>query len=887
MQAEAKKKRDFFISRTRADSKWAVWISQELEAAGYTTFLQDRDILPGDSFVAKMQEGAEWDCTILVMSPEYWQAAYTQPEWQSAFRRGRLLPVRVERCEIPALLAHYVYVDLVGKTPEQARQLLLEAVKHERLNPQAEFPGQFIELAISVARLPVVNPLLIGREAELKQLDEAWSDPAIRLACVVAFGGVGKTSLVINWWHRHQAPGAKRILGWSFYAQGETEDRQSSADSFFDHALREWFGVSNPPADSWTRGEKLAELIRRERTLLILDGLEPLQFPPGAQVGRLRDPGMAALLKELAAQNPGLCVCTSRLPLTDLEDYGAAGALTLDLDNLTPEAGGRYLAQLGVQGSEEELRQASQDFHNHALALTLLGNFLVKRRGGDVRQRDTVPSILEEPKKGGDAQRVLRQYEALFQGKPELEVLRIMGLFDRPADNGALRILRKLDDDQWAEALENLAEARLIAYENPEGPLDCHPLVRAHFAKEYETSDPEAFREAHSLLFEHYAKQAPYRPETLKAMTPLFYAIYHGCKAGRYSEALRDVGIDRVLRGKEAFLVNKLGALGIGLSLTANFFASRWKTPIPALAPVDQAQVISLAGFALRSLGRLKEAREPLESAAGAAIATKEWGNAAVWLGNLSQLHLSLGDINKAIDAAVRAVEAADRSGIEVQKWTKRAVLADALLQSGDLPAAARLFEQARQSGLHEPNELGLFEPQRYLYTGLLLAQGQISEVIERAAGAVERHEKDGQLLDAALDHLYLGVALPQGSGESALHLDRAVTGLRGCGTIDYLPAGLLARAVNSRCANDFEKDQRDLDEVRSLATRCGMPLHLADCHLEQARLSLALGKLEEARAHYESARSLIDETGYLRRSADLVNLNAQLVDTLDSGRTA
>jgi hypothetical protein len=65
------------------------------------------------------------------------------------------------------------------------------------------------------------------------------------------------------------------------------------------------------------------------------------------------------------------------------------------------------------------------------------------------------------------------------------------------------------------------------------------------------------------------------------------------------------------------------------------------------------------------------------------------------------------------------------------------------------------------------------------------------------------------------------------------------------------------------------------------------MRLHLADCHLEQARLSLTLGKPEEARAHYESARSLIEETGYLRRSADLVNLNAQLIDTLDSGRTA
>src|ERR1700682_1598149 len=132
---------------------------------------------------------------------------------------------------------------------------------------------------ISVAKLPSVSPILIGRRDELKQLDDAWTNPAIRLVSIVAFGGVGKTSLAINWWHRNGAPGAVRILGWSFYSQGAAEDRQASADPFLDYALREWFGVSDPPKNSWQRGERLAKLIRRERTLLILDGLEPIQFP--------------------------------------------------------------------------------------------------------------------------------------------------------------------------------------------------------------------------------------------------------------------------------------------------------------------------------------------------------------------------------------------------------------------------------------------------------------------------------------------------------------------------------------------------------------------------------------------------------------------------------
>jgi hypothetical protein len=46
--------------------------------------------------------------------------------------------------------------------------------------------------------------------------------------------------------------------------------------------------------------------------LLVLDGLEPLQNPPGPQEGRLREPSLQALLREIAAYNTGLCVITTR-----------------------------------------------------------------------------------------------------------------------------------------------------------------------------------------------------------------------------------------------------------------------------------------------------------------------------------------------------------------------------------------------------------------------------------------------------------------------------------------------------------------------------------------------------------------------------------------------
>jgi hypothetical protein len=68
-------------------------------------------------------------------------------------------------------------------------------------------------------------------------------------------------------------------VGWTFYNQGMPES-VTSADGFFDAAL--WFfGDSKPSAGSpKDKGHRLARLIQARRTLLVLDGLEPLQYPP-------------------------------------------------------------------------------------------------------------------------------------------------------------------------------------------------------------------------------------------------------------------------------------------------------------------------------------------------------------------------------------------------------------------------------------------------------------------------------------------------------------------------------------------------------------------------------------------------------------------------------
>jgi hypothetical protein len=186
---------------------------------------------------------------------------------------------------------------------------------------------------------------------------------------------------------------AELIFGWSFYRQGSSGET-SSADEFLDAALK-WFGDPDLRlGTAWEKGERLAKLVAQRRTLMVLDGLEPLQNAPGPQEGRLREPSLQALLRELAAFNAGLCVITTRTPVADIADHEGTSALRCNLEQLSSDAGAKLLQALGVKGDEPELRSASNEFSGHCLALTLLGGYLTDAYNGDIRFRGEVSQRL-------------------------------------------------------------------------------------------------------------------------------------------------------------------------------------------------------------------------------------------------------------------------------------------------------------------------------------------------------------------------------------------------------------------------------------------------------------------------------------------------------------
>ena len=281
---------------------------------------------------------------------------------------------------------------------------------------------------ISVARLPVTGSDVFGREEDIDFLDNAWANQHINVVTIVAWGGVGKSTLVNHWLRRMASEGyrsAELVFGWSFYRQGSSGST-SSADEFLDATLA-WFGDPDPRlGTAWEKGERLAKLIAHHRTLLVLDGLEPLQNPPGPQEGRLHEPSLQALLRELAAFNKGLCVITTRLPVADIAEREGTSALRRDLEKLSSDAGAKLLRALGVMGDEAELRSASDEFSGHCLALTLLGGYLTDAYNGDIRCRSEVSGHLaHDVRQGTHARKVMESYQTWFKEGPELSVLRM------------------------------------------------------------------------------------------------------------------------------------------------------------------------------------------------------------------------------------------------------------------------------------------------------------------------------------------------------------------------------------------------------------------------------------------------------------------------------
>ncbi|MCH8309817.1 MAG: TIR domain-containing protein, partial [Chloroflexi bacterium] len=205
---------DIFISYVEEDSSVATQVGDGLQAAGYSTWLYERDSLPGPAYLLQMGDAIEQaQAVVIIISKDSMASNQVttevvrahegtkpfipllhgvtqtefqqgQPLWRQAI--GASTSIAIDEGNIPALAERIVRgLDAMGVHPSQTPTPVAEAV--EAPQPAAATPSN---------NLPVQLTSFIGRESEIQEFSELFNDA--RCVTLTGIGGSGKTRLALE-----------------------------------------------------------------------------------------------------------------------------------------------------------------------------------------------------------------------------------------------------------------------------------------------------------------------------------------------------------------------------------------------------------------------------------------------------------------------------------------------------------------------------------------------------------------------------------------------------------------------------------------------------------------------------------------------------------------
>lgn len=131
--------KDFFISYTSSDEKYAKWIAELLEKNGYTTIIQAWDFRPGDNFVSKINK-ALTSCKkmIIVLSENYMKSNWCQAEWTSKIAdqikngTSTIIPIIIRPVRLNgSLLEPISHINIIDVPQAQAETKILNGILNE------------------------------------------------------------------------------------------------------------------------------------------------------------------------------------------------------------------------------------------------------------------------------------------------------------------------------------------------------------------------------------------------------------------------------------------------------------------------------------------------------------------------------------------------------------------------------------------------------------------------------------------------------------------------------------------------------------------------------------------------------------------------------------
>jgi hypothetical protein len=837
--------------------------------------VQATDFLPGDNFVLRMQEAAaESDHTIVILSQQFLTSRFGAAEWAAAFvhdptgRQRKLIPIAVDHVRPAGLWSSIVRLEICDLPEDVARQEILRALVPMQ-KPAPVFPGatapeieppRVLGPRVDVWRLSSSPAHMVGRTAESEALTRAWLSGRDNAVTLVGWGGAGKTTLVANWladMAAHRYHGAESVFAWSFDGQSDGENWATS-DQFFDALIRslDIEGVSS--STTWERCREATKRLQQTKSLIILDGLERIQHPPGPLEGTFRERVMQMFIRELAALNAGMLILTSRLPIIDIDAYIGKTCQLIQIPELSRAESIEILTGAGVQGDTAQLSRIADEVRDHPLSLRLLSGYLQTVFDGDARMWESSGLSKAVAGEGGNASAIMDQYAAWFDGRPELQLLQMLGLFNREAAEDELAILRELPvrpglNDQLvsmtraelAYTLSSLRRAGMIQNNPGQAGIDAHPLVREYFQRSFRRRHPEAFREGHRRLRNLLAAKSSACPKNLEECGPVIAAIWHGTRAGDNAYALSELYWPRLAQDHH-FLRDGLGAAASNHAALSYLLEDTGGTP---LSSAEISRLLADQSLDLRMMGNTAEAVFPLTQAIRLTRASGDTVVLVNQLRHLSQLELALGKVGEACRHAEEALKiSTDRQHGSLEALSTRTSCAYALLQAGRYSEARRVLEQA---DLFAKNAVPELAPHASRVTFCIALYRTVDTLLGLAgAGSQESQEEPGRSGSVDLATSALVVA------RRAVSAASAAPGLLGAALLD-----LAAERVLVTTSADGAMTARLSQAVEDIRT-VGQRPWIIEANLVKCRALAAAGSIEEASSALQVAERLAADDG-------------------------
>jgi len=714
----------------------------------------------------------------------------------------------------------------------------------------------------------------VGRDNFLAVLHTLWLDPMCHIVSLIGFGGEGKSSLARHWIEellgaKEELPQPDGVFWWSFYEERNSDEFFEKSISYFSQGD---FDIKNLPSDR--RPQFLAALLMERRYLLVLDGLEVMQYQGGEDHGLLKSVGLSEFLIYLAAcgSNNSLCLITSRASVTDIMPYITHGQL--DVERLATEEGRELLRNLNVKGTDAELDQCVEDWSGHALTLALIGTYLQKPEfGGHIKEIENLPDLTDRDAfaeyQNNRLYRLLNGYDRFLDGT-EKDFLQIFSVFRLPVPESAL-----LSDVFNAnEALaRKLVNYRILRYNSERKEYTIHPLISAYYQTELK-SHPEKWQATHREIARYYISL--HRSESknltpLERLKPWIEAIHHFCQAEDFDSAFRVLEKNNFYKGPknkpESILIFELGAYETALSLLQEFFVNGniSREPLTSNAPKKRF-ILREVSSCLTNLGRMSEVPAIMKLHNELATKSKAQHDLTEGYCSLARLSVYLGKLVDSVSYANLAIRAVKK--VENNKYRQNAqaykALAFSLMNGEEVETAYQEIAPSSTGEGVDDLDFKLIRDYGFYYVdflrrnrGDLQAAQSVAEQCIREAGKSENisrsHRAAGEVYEALEDW------------DRALeHFNQAIDLAR---NITHWPASITALSARGRflvrrhC--DLEAGRNDLEEALEYSQNGGYRVYEADTRVGLARLHLAEGKPKDARGEAAQAKMMSKEMKY------------------------